>query len=294
MSLNRVGMHMMLYTSDWSETRARVVFERAKEFAYDFVELLIFDPETVDVEMTVRLSNEFDLPVETAVCGAPDADLSSDDPEVVARGEKHLARAVEVARDVGATLLGGPTFSAVQRYHATPSPERQKRVTESYARLADLASAAGIRMGLEALNRYESNFVNTLGQAAEIVREVGSRALFVHADLFHMNIEEHYLPATIAETADVLGYVHVAESNRGALGTGNTDWPEFFGALNKAGYSGPITFESFSPSVLGEEMTTLIALWREPWTDPDAVARDGVEFIRRHLAEAADRGEGGR
>jgi D-psicose/D-tagatose/L-ribulose 3-epimerase len=286
---NRLGMHMMLYTSEWSEPRARTVFERAKTFGYDFVELLVFDPDDVDVAMTNRLVAEYELPVETTICGAPEADLSSDDPDVVRRGEAHIGRGIEVAGDLGATLLGGPTFSAVQRYHVPPSEAARDRITESYARLADRAATAGIRLGLEALNRYESNFVNTLGQAADIVRKVGSPAMFVHADLFHMNIEERHLPTAVAEVADVLGYVHVAESNRGALGTGNTDWPAFFAALSDIGYDGPITFESFSPAVLGDELTALVALWRTPWTDPDVVARDGLRFMRTHLETAGAR-----
>ena len=88
---------------------------------------------------------------------------------------------------------------------------------------------------------------------------------------------------------DVLGYVHVAESNRGALGTGNTDWPAFFATLRRIGYDGPITFESFSPAVLGEELTALVALWRTPWTEPDVVARDGLRFMRTHLETAGAR-----
>lgn len=286
MSTNRLGMHMMLYTSEWSETAARTVFEKAQEFGYDFLEILMFDPETVDVALTNRLSEEYGFPVEATVCGAPSADLSSDDPDIVRRGETAIGRAIEVARDLGATLLGGPTFSAVQRYHQPPSVAARTRITDSYAKLADKAATAGIRLGLEALNRYESNFVNTLGQAADIVRKVGSPSLFVHADLFHANIEEAHIPTAVRDVSDVLGYVHVAESNRGALGSGNTDWPAFFGALHDIGYDGPITFESFSPAVLGDEMTALIALWRVPWADPDVVAREGVAFMRDHISNA--------
>ncbi|MFK4149251.1 sugar phosphate isomerase/epimerase family protein [Streptomyces sp. NPDC004065] len=286
MNTNRLGMHMMLYTSTWSEPDARVVFERAKSFGYDFVELLMFDADTVDVALTRRLIQEYDLPVEATVCGAPDADLSSDDPEIVRRGEAAIARGIEVAGDIGATLVGGPNFSAVQRYHSPPSAAARERIVESYARLADRAASAGLRLGLEALNRYESNFVNTLAQAADIVRKVGSSSLFVHADLFHMNMEEPCLAAAVKDVGDVLGYVHVAESNRGALGTGNTDWPAFFTALAEIGYDGPITFESFSPAVLGEEMTALLALWRVPWTDPDIVARDALTFMRDHIDRA--------
>lgn len=185
-------------------------------------------------------------------------------------------------------MLAGPTFSAVQRYNTPPSQAARARIPESYARLAERAEAAGIRVGLEALNRYESNFVNTLGQAAEIVRKVGSEALFVHADLFHMNIEEQHIPTAVSEVADVLGYVHVAESNRGALGTGNTDWPAFFQALHGIGFTGPLTFESFSPAVLAPEMTSLVALWRTPWEDPDPVAQGAAQFMRRHLDHAAN------
>lgn len=286
--MNRIGMHMLLYTSDWSEAPARRVFERAVTYGYDFIELLMFDPADVDVKLTIRLIEEYGLPVEAAVCGTPDADLSSTDPDVVRRGEEHIGRAIAVARDLGATMLGGPTFSAVQRYSGAPAASARERAPESYARLADQASAAGIRVGLEALNRYESNFVNTLDQAAEIVRAVGSDALFVHADLFHMNIEEGPLRDAVRRVADVLGYVHVAESNRGALGTGNTDWDEFFGALRDVEYAGPITFESFSRAVLGDDIADLVAVWRDPWTDPDPVARDALTFVRRHLGEGND------
>jgi D-psicose/D-tagatose/L-ribulose 3-epimerase len=286
MSGNRLGMHMMLFTSQWDEASARTVFEQAQGLGYDFLEILIFDPDAVDVALTNRLREEYGFPVEATICGSPTADLSSDDPEVVRRGEAAIARGIAVARDLGATLLGGPTFSAVQRYHVPPSETARDRITESYARLADTAARAGIRLGLEALNRYESNFVNTVGQAADIVRKVGSPALFVHADLFHMNMEEGHLPTAVREVADVLGYVHVAESNRGALGTGNTDWASFFAALDEIGYRGPITFESFSPAVLGPEMTSLVGLWRTPWTDPEKVARDGLAFLRQHLDHA--------
>ena len=281
--MNRLGMHMMLYTSEWNEPKARTVFERASSFGYDFVEVLILDPESVDPGMTSRLSSEYGLPVEASICGAPSADLSSDDPDVVRRGEALIARGIGLARDMGATLLGGPTFSAVQRYLTPPSRAARDRIASSYARLADCAAEAGIRLGLEALNRYESNFVNTLDQAASIVREVGSPALFVHADLFHMMIEERSIPASIAGAADVLGYVHIAESNRGALGTGNTNWTEFFAALRDIQYAGPLTFESFSPTVLGDELTALIALWRVPWTDSDRVAGDALTLMRDHL-----------
>jgi D-psicose/D-tagatose/L-ribulose 3-epimerase len=152
--------------------------------------------------------------------------------------------------------------------------------------LARKAKSAGVRIGLEALNRYESNFINTLDQAATFCKRVGSDALFVHADLFHMNIEEGDLAKSVEGVKDLLGYVHIAESHRGYLGTGNTDWKKFFGALAKAKYQGPITFEAFSPAVLGFDFAGFIALWRDPFTDPDDIAAKSLTFMRKHIKEA--------
>lgn len=284
--MNQLGLHMLVYAPDWSEDSARRVFHGAAKTGYDFVEVLIFDPDTIDAAMTARLSKEYGIGVAAGLCGKLTADLSNPDPEVARRGEEWIARAIAKTRDMGAVMLGGPSFSAVHRYMLAPSQLARDRAVEAYRRLADKAKSAGVRIGLEALNRYESNFINTVGQAADLCRRVGSDAMFVHADLFHMMMEEGDIAQAVENVKDQLGYVHVAESHRGYLGTGNTDWRKFFGALARIGYSGPITFESFSAKVLGPDITGLIALWREHWTDPEDVAAKALAFMRSQIAEA--------
>lgn len=293
--MNTLGIHSLVFTPVWNETAARRVFEQAREIGYDTVEVLMGDLDAVDVAMTARLAQEHDVGVMVTMTGAPTADLSNPDPDVYQRGEALVRRALAMARDMGSPLLGGPTYSAVQRYPLAPSGFARERIVEAYGRLATAAEQMQLRLGLEALNRYESNFVNTLDQAAAIVRAVGSSALFVHADLFHMAIEEGPLDEAIRRVGDVLGYVHVAESNRGGLGGGNTDWPRFFGALDEVGYHGPITYESFSPTVLGPVFAGFIALWRDQWTDPEALARSGLAFLRDQITAARARSiDGGR
>jgi D-psicose/D-tagatose/L-ribulose 3-epimerase len=284
--MNKFGLHMLVYTADWSESGARRLFEKAATMGYDFVEVLIFNPDTVDAAMTARLAKEYGVGVAAGLCGTLAADLSNADPVVAKRGEEWVSRAIAKARDMGATMLGGPTFSAVHRYMLAPSEFARERAVLSYRRLAEQAKAAGVRIGLEALNRYESNFINTVGQAADLCRKVGSDAMFVHGDMFHMNIEEGDIGQALVDVKDCLGYVHVAESHRGYLGTGNTDWSKFFDALARIGYDGPITFESFSPTVLGPELAGLIALWRDHWTDPDDVAAKALAFMRNGVKNA--------
>jgi D-psicose/D-tagatose/L-ribulose 3-epimerase len=282
--MNQLGVHMLVFGEGWDEDHARDVFERAAQAGYDLVEVLIEDPATADPAMTARLSEESGVGVVAALCGTIEANLSHADPATAARGEQWVASALPVARDMGATLLAGPTFSPLHRYTEPPASGSADRLVERYGRLADAASTTGVRLGLEALNRYESNVVNTIGEAASIVRAVGSPALFTHADVFHMNIEEGDLGQALQEAGDTIGYVHVTESNRGPLGTGNFDWKTFFDVLVDIGFTGPLTFESFSPGNLGPGMCDMLALWRLPWSDPDEVAAHAAAFMAEHLA----------
>jgi D-psicose/D-tagatose/L-ribulose 3-epimerase len=284
--MNKLGIHAMVFSPDWNVTTAREIFGKASDLGYDLVEVLMSDPDATDTAMTARLAAEYGVGVAAGICGTLEADLSNPDPDIAKRGEARIARAIAATRDMGATMLGGPSFSAVHRYSRGPSAVARERVVEVYGRLAEQASAAGIRIGLEALNRYESNFINTVGQAAELVRAVGSTAMFVHADLFHMNIEERELGRAIEDVADVLGYIHVTDSHRGPMGEGNINWDSFFGALARIEYSGPITFESFSSAMAGPDFANLVALWRDPWTDADAVAGDALAFLKTHLAQS--------
>lgn len=285
--MNQLGLHQGIYTAEWNEPSARRVFERAAKIGYDLVEILVADPFEIDVATTARVSREFRVGVAVGLCGTVAADLSSADPAVARRGEEWVEQGIAITRDMGAKILDGPTYGPVMRASQPPSELARGRVVEAYHRLAVKAKAAGVCIALEALNRYESNFINTVAQAAEVCRKVGSDAMAVHADLFHMNIEEGNIPRALEGVKDVLGYVHVAESNRAYLGEGNTDWEGVFGALARIGYQGPITFEAFSPKVLGPAFAGFIALWRDPFTDPDDIATRSLAFIRKHLLAKA-------
>jgi sugar phosphate isomerase/epimerase len=109
--------------------------------------------------------------------------------------------------------------------------------------IAPVAEETGAKVILEPLNRYESHFLKQLGQAAEICRTVGSRGITFMADFFHMNIEEVDLGKAIAENADYLSYVHLADSNRYQPGAGHLDFRPGLSALKRIGYDGYLTLE---------------------------------------------------
>ncbi|WP_309085659.1 sugar phosphate isomerase/epimerase family protein [Chelativorans sp.] len=278
------GIHSLVWVGDWSPKNRDFAMARTREQGWDHLEVVIFDPATLEADATRRAAERVGLPLVAGMTLNPDADLSSPDPEIARRGEQLVADAIVAARDLGSPILGGMTYSALHRYQRPAGREVFARAVEAYGRLAERAEAAGIRLGIEPVNRYESSFVNTLGQAVEIIEAVGSKSLFVQMDTYHMNIEETNVASAVAAAAPHLGYAHIGESNRGRLGAGNFDFPGFFRALKAAGYDGRLTLESFSPAIVGEEIAGVLALWRQPWEDVKENARHALAFLRQQAA----------
>ena len=126
---------------------------------------------------------------------ARNEDISSNDRENEKRGQAKLEQAIAMARDVGATHVCGILESAFQKYHAPTTPEGVKRSAEVLRRVAEIAARSNITLGLEVVNRYESNVLNTASQAVEMCKRIGAANVKVHLDVYHMNIEESDISA---------------------------------------------------------------------------------------------------
>ncbi len=284
--MNKLGIHALVWVSDWTDESIRYAVNKSAEVGYDLIEAVIFDPSEARPVQTARALAAAGIGCVTGMALNPGADISSPDPHVARRGEQFISDAILATRDMGSEMLGGVTHSAMHRYLDPAHPAVREQLVEIYGRLADRAQAAGVRLGIEAVNRYESNVVNTLDDAAQIIAEVGSEALFIHMDTYHMNIEEHDSGDAIVRNSPLIGHVHIGESHRGYLGSGSVDFPMFFRALAGVGYSGPIVFEAFSPAVLNRDVANALAAWRSHWSDSEDLARRALEFMRAQTAAA--------
>ncbi len=158
----------------------------------------------------------------------------------MARGREFLGGVLSLVRDTGSSYLGGVIFSKLGRYTAPVTERGRAHSVESIAWLADRAADSGITLGLEFCNRYETNVLNTTEQTLAFIADVDRPNVVAHLDVYHMNIEEVSFSAAVHAAADAgrLGYVHLGESHRGALGTGSVPFDEFFTALHEVGYDG--------------------------------------------------------
>ena len=281
--MNPLGVHALVWVGGWSEADARRAVEATAAAGFDLLEIPVLEPATIDAGLTRKLLDEYGLRAACSLGLSLDADVSSADPEVARRGRELLAAALAVARDVGASHLTGVLHSALGKYPGPATPQGRAHCVQALGWLAERAAQDGITLGIEVVNRYESNLLNTAEQALALLDEVGAPNLLVHLDTYHMNIEEEDFATPVQRCGPRLGYVHVGESNRGYLGTGTIDFKQFFTALRGIGYQGIVTFESFSSAVVSPTLSNTLAVWRNLWDDGEDLARAAHRFMLEGL-----------
>jgi len=113
-------------------------------------------------------------------------------------------------------------------------------------KLALVAGKYEVMIALESLQSSETNFLNTVKSAAEIVRAVNHPNFRLNADIFHM-MRENESPQSIIDAADLLGHCEIAEKqSRSMPGVMGDDFKPYLRALRKANYKGHIFIEANS------------------------------------------------
>jgi D-psicose/D-tagatose/L-ribulose 3-epimerase len=286
--MNKLGVHALVWVGGWTHGEATRAIEQTAALGYDIIEIPALDPATIDPVFTRKLAeaNKLGITVSLGLDGG--ADISSEDPDKIARGEKLLNDALGVTRDMGGTHMCGILYSGFLKYSVPTTEKGMENSAAVLRRICERAAASNITIGLEVVNRYESNVLNTAEQALAFCRRVGAPNVKIHLDTYHMNIEENDIEQAIITAGDQLGYFHIGESNRGDLGAGNIDFDKIFRGLARINYQGPITFESFSSTVVNPQLSGILAIWRNLWEDSRDLAGHARDFIRANLKSARE------
>lgn len=279
----QLGCHGLVWTGSFDEAGFDLAVAETKQAGYDLLEFPLMDPYSFDVAAAKRSLARNPIAI-TSSLGLPAyADISTAEPEKVQAGEDFLNRCVEVLSELGSHYLVGAIFSQLTKYMAPATDDGRKASQDVLNKVADRARGLGIQLGLEVVNRYETNLFNTGRGALAFIEEIGNDNIGVHLDTYHMNIEEPDMYRPVLETRAKLMYVHIGESHRGYLGSGSVDFDGFYRALAEIGYDGPMVFESFSSSVVSAELSNNLGIWRNLWDDSRDLARHAHAFMAGQL-----------
>jgi len=274
------GGHALVWAGDWSAKGAATAISGAARAGYDYIEIALLDPWNVDIAMTKDLLQQHNLRAHASLGLAAKTDVTSLDQVIVKKGDELLRQATDVLHALGGTELCGVIYSSLAKYPSPASKENRANSVGAMQRLADYAADKGININLEVVNRYETNIINTGDEGLKFLDEVNRANAYVHLDTYHMNIEEDGMSKSVIQAGDRLGFVHIGESHRGYLGTGNVDFDTFFKALKQINYKGPITFESFSSAVVDPALSNTLCVWRNLWSDSDDLAKKSLDYMK--------------
>jgi sugar phosphate isomerase/epimerase len=220
--------------------------ETAAALGYRWVELHVQDPKTIDRGSLFRALEATGLKVSSLGTGqaysAERIFLSAPDGSVRRVAVERIKAQLDLAADLNALVIIGMIRGPLPADPAQ-APTAEARILEALRQCAEYAESLGGCLVLEAINRYESNFLNTAAQTVEFIQRAGSSALGLHLDTYHMNIEERHPAAAIREFGPCLRHVHLADNTRWAPGMGYLDFAELLGALRETGYSGALAVE---------------------------------------------------
>lgn len=273
--LSQLGAHTFIWSPAFEGSGAETAACSAAAAGLGTIEIPLLDPSRIDVTNAVQTLSRHRLRP-TCSLGLPADKHAPDNPDGAVL---FLRSAIDTASALGADWLTGALYGHLGHVTGCGVTDAELSVIAEVLRVAaDHAATKGIRLGIEVINRYETHLVNTAEQALELLDRVDRpETVFGHLDTFHMSIEEPDVAAAVRLLGDRLGYVHLAESNRGAVGTGLFPFDELFAALREIDFDGPAVMEAFINA--SDDLRSATASWRPVAGTPDQFVQTSLDHL---------------
>ncbi len=273
------GIHSLLFTETFVEKDLKIL-DKCKGLGFDAVEIIPFDPDNFPAQIVKNAAKDLGLDINIGYGMPEDLNIISPNPEIRKKGVEFAKELINLSNEAGAEILCGVIYCAWGYLSGKMRTEDEwKWGVEEFRKIAEYGQeTSDLIFGIEPLNRFESHFINTAGDAVRFIKDVGIANMKVHLDTFHMIREEDNIFEAVLNTGDLVGYVHACENQRGIPGSGMVPWEDFFRALKQVKYDGCITVESFDPNM--ENIAKLCCIWRKLANSPEELASEGLKFLK--------------
>jgi len=251
MSEWKIGISSVQYASPSAPLLLHGTIEEnlrtAKSLGYDAIEVHLRENEVLDFEQIRQAMQETGVKIAMLVTGKLATEggctLIDDRPYVESAALDGMKNYIDMAGEVGAGIVIGWARGKIP---AGANPEMYlSRLGRNLKIINDYGKAKGVPVVIEVINHYEMNIFTRAEELLAFIDRFGLDNVFVHLDVYHMNLEEDDLPETIRKVGSKLGYVHLADSQRWYPGSGNIDFAAIFNALREINYKGYLTVECF-------------------------------------------------
>lgn len=225
----------------------RLTADWLKANGFDTMEVHIRDPRMVDgprlQEHCEKIGMEISSIGTGMAYGMEGLSLTSPDTQVRNQAIARLKEQLDLGCIFSCPVIIGSMRGVVEKGDSYAAVDR--RMVESMRELADYAEKKGGEFVIEAIDRFETNYLHTAGDVLGLIDRVGSGRILVHLDTFHMNLEEQDWRSAILSCRGKLGHVHVADNSRNYPGWGLIDFRPILSCLSEIGYNRSLTLECF-------------------------------------------------
>ncbi|SOH92197.1 D-psicose/D-tagatose/L-ribulose 3-epimerase [Monaibacterium marinum] len=273
----KFGIHAGLWMKTWADDPAPI-FKTAADIGFDGVEVSLLGIGMDRAELIGKQAADCGLELTCSTGLGPDADPTSPDADVRANAVATLTEAVAITQKLGARGLAGVVAAPWGVFDPANKIARAERAAKTLNSLDDVLADAGVKLGIEALNRFEGDLTSNAAETCAIARAAGSDHIGVLLDSFHMNIEEKDPPAALRAAGDTLVHYHVSDNDRGVPGSGRYDFPADAAALRDIGYDGWVVAEMFV--MAGNPASADLNIWRDIEPDPTQAAIQTLKYLR--------------
>lgn len=250
----------LLFAGRWQEA-----LEVAVELGYDAIEMSVRDPADPVVIACERAVRHLELRLSAIATGqsfySDGWGLTTNDPQVRSSLDDRMLRMVDLAAPWSALVVIGGVRGVLEGSEQERLAQYDRAV-DSVRRYAEHARPLGVSLAVEPINRYETNYLNTIEEALAFVDEVGLANVGVLADTFHMNIEEADMAGSLRMAGDRLLHAQFTDSNRLAAGRGHIDFHSLAQVLRELDYGGYVSTETL------------------PSPDSRTAAREAIELFK--------------
>lgn len=281
----KIGLNLLLWDATITDKHIEVM-EKLAAMGYDGIEFPVF---SFDKAQSKRLRKELDrlkLKCTITSCVPPDANPTSADATVRRKGLEHMKKTIQIAEILGAETIAGPFTAPVGYFTGVRrTSDEWKWGVDIMKKVAAAAEKTGVILALEAINRFETYFINTLADLCLFAKAVDHPQFKIMFDTFHANIEEENITKAVKNAAQYIAHVHVSENHRGVPGSGHIRFGEIFKTLkNDVKYNNWLTVEAFSGAL--PELAGATKIWRDMFDTNDNLAQRSLDFIRNQWAKA--------
>ena len=277
----KLGVHSATFVEDWSED-IRPYIKKCHEAGYKSIEVSLLGQDNIKAREIGLLASELNVEITCTTGLSVNEDITSFDNKIRLNGEQKLVEAIELTSLMNSSMLSGVVHCAwgISKEKVASKDIKFENSANSLTKITNALKFNNIKLGIEPLNRYETDFINTVDEGLHLCSLINHSNVGLLLDVYHMNIEEKNICSSIKRAKNKLFHFHVAENDRGIPGSGTLDFDSIFETLKEINYSGYVTLEMFIQA--NKQTSKDLFTWRDIEVDPYKAIKDSHLFLSKY------------